>query len=87
MSAAPIFADPRITPADIVTSTCASWGIKRSLVIGPLRSRFLVQCRRAIALRLHEWGLSLGDIGRELGGRHHTTILSLLRGGKHRNRE
>ena len=87
MSSAPVFTETRISPADIVTSTCNEWGVKRSLVIGPLRSKFLVQCRRAIAFRLHEWGLSLGDIGRELGGRDHSTIWSLLRGGKHKNRE
>jgi chromosomal replication initiation ATPase DnaA len=74
--------EPRISGADIVTSTCAALGVNRSFVVGPMRSPELFQCRRVIALRLREWGLTLTEIGVELGGRHYTTVLSMLRGGK-----
>ena len=53
-------------------------------VRGPRKYPRLVRCRRQIAeeLRAEPWSMSLPEIGRALGGRHHTTILSLLRGGK-----
>lgn len=53
-------------------------------VRGPGKSRKLVDIRIAIAreLRGEPWGLSLSAIGFELGGRDHSTVLSLLRGGK-----
>jgi hypothetical protein len=51
-------------------------------VFGPKRYPRLVHTRRIIAGGLRRMGASLTEIGRALGGRHHTTILSLLRGGK-----
>jgi chromosomal replication initiation ATPase DnaA len=55
-------------------------------VRGPRRFRRLVECRRKIAeeLRADPWNMSLREIGIALGGRDHTTVLSLLCGGKHK---
>ena len=40
----------------------------------------LRRCRRSIALRCRdELGMSYPEIGRILGGRHHTTIMSMLK--------
>ena len=75
---------PRASTTDIVGASCAEWGVSRELVVGPRRDRVLVRCRLALALRLREHGLTLRQIGQELGGRDHTTIMSLLRGGKHK---
>jgi chromosomal replication initiation ATPase DnaA len=49
-------------------------------VLGTGRRRELVRARQAVALELRGSGYSLPEIGRHLG-RHHTTILYLLRRG------
>ena len=53
-------------------------GLKASDVRGPRRHLELVRARRAICARLREEGCSYPEIGRALGGRHHTTIMYLL---------
>ncbi len=59
-------------------------GFPSDEVRGPSRQRELVRARATIATELHQapWELSNGEIGRVLGGRHASTILVLLRGGK-----
>lgn len=42
----------------------------------------LVTCRRAVAAQLRKEGWSLPRIGKALGGRHHTSVLWMLRGGR-----
>lgn len=69
-----------------VTQRCNDYGMDRLEVCGPGRSRHLVEVRAKIAreLRSSPWNLSLPAIGHELG-RDHTTILSMLRGGKRKS--
>lgn len=69
---------------DYVTIRSNQLGMDPQEVRGPRRFPRLVRCRRQIAteLRAAPWSMSLTEIGRALGGRDHTTILSLLRGGK-----
>ena len=69
-----------------VTARCGELQVGYRAVRGPDRCRTLVRARATIAqeLRLAPWELSLNAIGAALGGRHHTTVLSLLRGGKHK---
>jgi chromosomal replication initiation ATPase DnaA len=67
-----------------VTKRSFELGVDPLDVRGPRRFPRLVRCRRQIAteLRAAPWSMSLSEIGHALGGRDHTTILSLLRGGK-----
>jgi chromosomal replication initiation ATPase DnaA len=69
-----------------VTKRSFELGVDPLDVRGPRRFPRLVRCRRQIAteLRAAPWLMSLSEIGHALGGRDHTTILSLLRGGKHK---
>jgi hypothetical protein len=76
-----------ITQADIagyVTARAWELGFSGLELRGSCRSRELVAARAVIAreLRLAPWELSLPAIGREFGGRDHSTIWVLLRGGK-----
>lgn len=68
----------------LVTKRSFEFEVDPRAVRGPGKSKKLVNIRMAIALELRgePWGLSLTQIGWELGGRHHTSVLSLLRGGK-----
>jgi chromosomal replication initiation ATPase DnaA len=75
---------PRTSATDVVRDACSEWGVSVELVTGPGRAKELVRARRALALRLRDLGLSLSEIGVQLGGRHHTTVMSVLRGGKHK---
>jgi chromosomal replication initiation ATPase DnaA len=45
---------------------------------GPRRHRWLTAARRAVAEVLRASGWSYPRIGRNLGGRHHTSIMSLV---------
>ena len=51
-------------------------------VRGPSHEAVCVEARRRVARQLRADGWSYPRIGRALGGRHHTTIMNLLRGAK-----
>jgi len=73
-----------MSATEYVSRRCQELWIDRGEVVGQKRYPRLVRARTILAreLRGEPFRLSLPEIGRELGGRHHTTILSLLRGGK-----
>lgn len=75
-----------VEPNTYVSYRSVYYGASPADIRGPRRDKYFVEVRRKIAgeLRAAPWNLSLPHIGRLLGGRDHTTILSLLRGGKHR---
>jgi len=64
----------------IISWTAEQLGLAPQEICGNQRTRRLVEARRIIAQFLYERGWSLREIGWELGGRHHTTVLYLLRG-------
>lgn len=55
-------------------------GFEPRLIASRRRSPQLDDTRRRLAAALRAAGLSLRQIGWALGGRHHTTVLYLLRG-------
>lgn len=58
---------------------CRANAIRPDTVRGPRRDKWIVEIRRKIAEVLFESGkLSYSGIGKMMGGRHHTTIMSLL---------
>jgi len=63
----------------IIAETAERFGLVPQEITGCQRSRRLSAARRVIARYLYECGYSLREIGMALGGRHHTTILALLR--------
>jgi len=63
----------------IIAETAERFGVLPQEITGCQRSRRLSAARRVIARYLYERGYSLREIGWELGGRHHTTVLHLLR--------
>jgi len=69
--------DP-MTPSEIIHRTATEYGAHYWEVIGPRRSRYLVNVRTMCAARLRMRGYSYPEIGTYLGGRHHTTIMNLL---------
>ncbi len=81
-----------MSPLDITLESIRGYVIARSNelgfpsdeVRGPSRKTELVRARAVIATELHQapWELSNGEIGRVLGGRHASSVWSLLRGGK-----
>lgn len=68
--------DP-MTPAEIIRRTSEESGAQYWDVIGPRRSRYLVNVRALCALRLRARGYSYPEVGSYLGGRHHTTAMYL----------
>ena len=65
-----------------IETVCREFRLDPKDVLGPCRRAYLVSARTAIARQLRGHGLSLPAIGRLLH-RHHTTVLWLLRGGRH----
>ena len=63
----------------IIAETAERFGLLPQQITGCQRSRRLSAARRVVARYLYERGFSLREIGWELGGRHHTTVLHLLR--------
>jgi chromosomal replication initiation ATPase DnaA len=56
-------------------------------VLGPKRWTELVRVRRRVAKLLFDEGMSYPEIGRTLGGRHHTTVMYYLGAIKSRPQE
>lgn len=72
---------PIFSPREYVGRRAKYYGCSADLIRGPFRTRLLVDIRMAIARELRASGLSLPEIGKAMN-RNHTTVLSLLRGGK-----
>ena len=61
---------------DIIDKTCAYFEVKIASVKGQSRKRLVVRARHIIIYLLRQkTKLSLEEIGKELGGRHHTTCI------------
>ena len=77
--------DGRPSPAEVLASVAAQYGVAVKRLSSPNRDRHSVDARIQAARRLREECLlSLKQIGHLLGGRDHSTIINLLRGGKRR---
>jgi chromosomal replication initiation ATPase DnaA len=62
----------------IFDAACIATGSDPRDIRGARRTRLLVDKRRFIAAKMRAEGYSLPEIGRALGGRHHTTVMNLL---------
>ena len=63
---------------EIVASLSREMGVDPAKVRSHRRWRSLCTARRVIARMLREIGRSYPEIGRALGGRHHTTVMAML---------
>lgn len=63
---------------EILESAAGRWKVTVEEMIGPSRYGACVEARREAATQLRVLGLSFPDIGKVLGGRNHTTIMSSL---------
>lgn len=68
-----------MSPSDVVTHMSVQDGLSPRHVRGPRRDRHVTICRIKIAFALRAIGLSFPAIGRELGGRHHATIMYYMK--------
>ena len=69
------------TPAqrqEILEAAAANWKVTVADMIGPSREAACIAARREAAKQLRVIGLSFPDIGKVLGCRNHTTIMSAL---------
>jgi chromosomal replication initiation ATPase DnaA len=73
-----------VSAQEAITAVAAEMGLRPGDIVSKRRYRELVQARHRVACMLHDAGWTTGRIGRELGGRDHSTIVSLLKGGKGR---
>lgn len=76
-----------MTAFEYVTMRCRELHERPVDVRGPSRIKRLVNVRAIIAAELKAQGMSLSEIGQQLGARHHTTVLSLLRRPPQKARE
>lgn len=69
-------------PAYIATRVCAKWGVTFEGVAGRGRTSQIAAARRDLARQLRSCtAMSLTEIGAFLGGRTHSAIFHLLKGG------
>lgn len=67
---------PTLTPSEVVDGVCRYYNIERDRLQGKQRDREIVWPRQvAMYLMREDTGASLMQIGAELGGRDHTTVL------------
>ena len=71
--------EQKTNPEEIVNSVCRYYNIPVEDVKSKKRLKHLVDVRMYASVLLHERGLSLGYIGKELGGKHHSTIIHLFK--------
>jgi hypothetical protein len=74
---------PPVDGNEVLREICAQERLKVADVIGPRKYDHLVEVRLKVARRLREHGWSTPRIGKLLR-RDHSTIVSMLNGGKHR---
>ena len=67
-----------MTPAEILCQVAAETGVRVKDMKSARRWDTLVKARRLAAQRLREAGYGYPDIGRALGGTHHTTMMYLI---------
>ncbi len=60
---------------DVVRKVSLLHGVQYRHVLGPRRWSELVRVRKEVARILFEEGMSYPEIGRVLGGRHHTSAM------------
>lgn len=71
--------DPSRDPYQIFLDACRENGVKADTVKGPRRDKWISAIRRKIAeILFEECKLTYSEIGRFMGGRHYSTIMSLL---------
>lgn len=73
---------PFLDPREFVRQRAKYYACSDKLVRGPIRTRRLTDIRMAIARELRAMDFSTPEIARAMGRRNHTSILSLLKGGK-----
>ena len=71
-----------MTPAEALSAVAASRGVSVEALRGAGRGRYVCAARAAAALELHQLGLSTQEVGAVLGGRHHSTVIYLIRTAK-----
>jgi len=64
-----------MSPNEILCQVAQETSVRVKDMKSPKRWAALTNARRLAALRLRAIGLSYPDIGRLLGGKHHTTVL------------
>lgn len=64
----------------LLQEAAEDWKIPLDALIGPRRTRKLVDARRSVAIELRNLGMPLKTIGFWLGNRDHATIINLLNG-------
>ena len=65
-----------VTPGMVIEAVCQHMGTNEEEIKGPRRSRDIARARQVAMYLMRELaGVSLSQIGRELGGRDHTTVL------------
>ena len=67
---------------DITRNVCEKHGVSLFELMGPSRRNKVIEARVDIVVRLKDKGYSYPEIGVMLGGRDHTTIMSLYKKGK-----
>lgn len=67
-----------MSPRETVHAIAAEFGVTYDELVGPRRYQRIVAMRSVVAERLRAQRMSLPDIGKALGGRHHTTVMNLL---------
>jgi chromosomal replication initiator protein len=68
-----------VSPDEIISATSSSFGVSTEDLVGPSRRQPLARARQVAMYLCRELtDLSLPKIGREFGGRDHTTVLHAL---------
>jgi chromosomal replication initiation ATPase DnaA len=65
-------------PHRLFLKVCMANQMRPDIVRGPRRDKAAVRVRRKVARVLRDAGCSFPEIGRILGGRHHTSVMNLL---------
>ncbi len=67
---------PRMHVDEVIKFICTKYGIKPTQLKGPKRDAYLVKVRQITMYILHiEMGVTLNEVGNQLGGRDHTTVM------------
>lgn len=70
---------PSIEIRDIIYAVCQETKLTKEQLVGERRTKHLVRARACVAVLGRCAKFSLTDIGRELGGRDHSTVISAVR--------